>query len=68
MNMSDDVNILGVYFHSKNTFKDHIEQRIQQCRINYYSFGNTGLSYPGLETEVNTHISKIYVLLFSLMV
>ena len=58
VNMSDDVNILGVYFNSKNTCKDHIQHRIQLCRLNYYSLGNTGLSYPGLDTEVKTHIWK----------
>ena len=58
MTISDDVNILGVNFNSKNTCKDHIEHRIQQCRRNYYSLGNSGLSYPGLDTEVKTHIWK----------
>ena len=58
MSMSDDVSILGVYFNSKNTCNDHIEHRIQQCRLNYYSLCNTGLSYPGLDSKVKTHIWK----------
>ena len=56
----DEIDILGVQFtnSSAGSSRLHVDKRLQLCRQSYYGLGNIGLSYPGLGTDVKTHLWK----------
>ena len=58
MTMCEEIDILGVTFNCQNTCTNHVNHRIKKCRQNYYGLENIGLSYPGLNTGVKTHLWK----------
>ena len=59
INLSDSVDVLGVNFDRKLTYKTHVQNRIQACRKNIYRLASVGMSYPGLQAEVKTYLWKI---------
>ena len=56
----DEIDILGVQFANSSSRSSHlhVDKRLQLCRQSYYGLGNIGLSYPGLGTDVKTHLWK----------
>ena len=58
INISDSVDVLGVNFDSKMTYKTHVQNRIQACRKSIYKLGSVGMSYPGLHADVKSYLWK----------
>ena len=58
VNISEEVDILGVTFSSNRKNDGHIEKRTSACRRSIYGLSSVGMTYPGLNTRVKTHIWK----------
>lgn len=58
INITDEVDILGVTFRSDNKNSPHLERRISACRRAIYGLSSVGMSYPGLDTKAKVHIWK----------
>ena len=50
----DYLDILGVTIDNKNTCQPHIDKRVQKCRQSYFGLVASGVSYPGLNSDVET--------------
>ena len=58
IDISKEVEILGVTFSSDNKPSSHIQKRITSCRKSIYSLSAVGMSYPGIHTDIKAHIWK----------
>ncbi|CAL4133541.1 unnamed protein product, partial [Meganyctiphanes norvegica] len=56
INLSEDTTILGVNLTNNLKAKPHIKNRIRACNQSVFKLTTAGLSYPGLNCEVKTHI------------
>ena len=54
--LTDETTILGVNFTKNLKANSHIKNRIRACNQSVFKFTSAGLSYPGLNCEVKTHI------------
>ena len=54
----DSVDILGVNYSRDAQFHNHVTQRTSACRRCMFSLQDVGMCYPGLSTEVKTHLWK----------
>ena len=54
----ETLDILGVSFSCTNSYCHHIEQRVTSARRAIFSISAVGMTYPGLSTEVKTHLWK----------
>ena len=54
--LSEETTILGVNFTNNLKAKSHISNRIRACNQSVFKFTTAGMSYPGLNCEVKTHI------------
>lgn len=54
----DELEILGCCFDNKVSGNKHVEKRIQACRKSMYSLSEIGCCYPGLNSNVKTHLWK----------
>jgi retron-type reverse transcriptase len=54
----NELEILGCCFDNKLSGNYHIEKRIQACRKAMYSLSEIGCCYPGLSSDVKTHLWK----------
>ena len=54
--LSEETTILGVNLTNNLKAKSHIKNRIRACNQSVFKFTTAGLSYPGLNCEVKTHI------------
>jgi hypothetical protein len=58
INVSNEVDILGVTFSSNNKNDLHMDKRMSACRRAIYGLSSVGMAYPGLNTDVKIHIWK----------
>ena len=58
INISNEVEILGVTFSADRNPDLHITNRMSACRKAMYSLSSAGMSYPGLHASVKSHIWK----------
>jgi hypothetical protein len=58
INISEEVDILGVALSTNRKASSHLEKRISACRKAIYSFSSAGMAYPGLHAEAKTYIWK----------
>ena len=56
MKIVNSVNLLGVNINSKCDAQIHVDNRVRKCRMSYYGLGNSGMAYPGLATDVKSHL------------
>jgi hypothetical protein len=58
IDLSEEIDVLGVTFDSKSKFEKHVLNRTQSCRKNIFRLTSVGMSYPGLSTNVKTYLWK----------
>ena len=58
INITEEVEILGVTLSSNKKNDLHIEKRMSSCRRAIYGLSSVGMTYPGLDTKVKVHIWK----------
>ena len=56
---SDSIEILGTVFSSSSSSNLHVNKRVKACRRAMYGLTSMSYCYPGLSTDVKTHIYKI---------
>ena len=56
MKIVNSVNLLGVNINSKCDAQIHVNNRVRKCRMSYYGLGHSGKAYPGLATDVKSHL------------
>ena len=52
----DQLDILGVSIDNKCSYKSHIDNRISSCRKSLFKLSSSGMSYPGLHTNVKCYL------------
>lgn len=58
INTVTKLNILGVTFSGDGKMYDHVQTRIQKCRRAFYSLGDLGMSYPGLNVSSKRYLYR----------
>ena len=58
MDNSTEINVLGIIFTDGGKSEKHVNKRIQKCRQGFYSMSSSGMSYPGLPTDIKSHLWK----------
>ena len=59
MDSVESVNILGTIFHSSAKSETHIEKRTKTCRRTTFGLQGSGISYPGLGSDVKADLCGI---------
>ena len=58
MEISTELDVLGIIFDNDGESEKHVNKRIQKCRQAFYSMSSSGMSYPGLPTDMKSHLWK----------
>ena len=58
MDDSTELYVLGIIFTNDGKSEKHVHKRIQKCRQAFYSMSFSGMSYPGLPTDIKSHLWK----------
>ena len=58
MKNSTELDVLGFIFTNDGKSKNHVNKRIQKCRQAFHSMRFSGTSYPGLPTDIKSHLWK----------
>ena len=58
MEISTELDVLGIIFTNDGKSEKHVHKRIQKCRQAFYSMSSSGMSYPGLPTGIKSHLWK----------
>ena len=51
MEISTELDVLGIIFTNDGKSEKHVHKRIQKCRQAFYSMSSSGMTYPGLPTD-----------------
>ena len=58
MEISTELDVLGIIFTNDGKSEKHVNKRIQKCRQAFYSMSSSGMSYLGLPTDIKSHLWK----------
>ena len=58
MEISTELDVLGIIFTNNGKSEKHVHKIIQKCRQAFYSMSSSGMSYPGLPTGIKSHLWK----------
>ena len=58
MDNSTELDVLGIIFTNDGKSEKHVHKIIQKCTQAFYSVSSSGRSYPGLPTDIKSHLWK----------